>query len=38
MKIEVFLFRNEDEIGLRCDLDSMICIYAQDRPEIIIDG
>lgn len=38
MKIEAFLSGNGDEIGLRCDLDSMICIYAQDMPEIIIDG
>jgi hypothetical protein len=38
MKIEVFLSGNGDEIGLRCDLDSVICIYSQDWLEIIIDG
>jgi hypothetical protein len=38
MKIEGFLFRTGDEIRLRCDLDSVICVYSQDWLEIIIDG
>ena len=38
MKIEVFLSRNGDGIGLRCELDSVIYIYAQDWPEILING